>query len=76
MTETNITGRDGPSLNESTVRARANRAGYVMRKSRSMTSLDNRGEYMLIEANHNLIVLGQRFDATLGDIADFIDNCP
>jgi hypothetical protein len=33
---------------------------------------DNFGEYMLIDAARNLIVLGQRFDATLDDIEAFL----
>jgi hypothetical protein len=33
---------------------------------------NNLGEYMLLDAARNLIVLGQRFDATLDDIEAFL----
>jgi hypothetical protein len=62
------------STNESAVRSRAQRAGYIVRKSRRIQSLDNYGEYMLVEARSNFAVLGSRFDATLEDIADYIDE--
>jgi hypothetical protein len=56
------------------VRSRAKRAGYAVKKSRGMLSINNRGEFMLINANRNWIVLGQRFDATLNEIVDFLDG--
>jgi hypothetical protein len=62
----------GIRLSESAIRARAQRAGYAVRKSRSMLSLDNHGCYMLVDARRNWIVRGQRFDFTLEDIADFL----
>jgi hypothetical protein len=33
-----------------------------------MLHLNNRGKYMLIHADRNWIVLGERFDASLADI--------
>jgi hypothetical protein len=59
-------------LNEKTMRARAARQGYVLRKSRSRVSSDNHGEYMLIEAERNFVVLGARFNATLEDIQTYL----
>ncbi len=53
----------------------ARRKGYVVRKSRQrnyVPNLDNHGYYMLLDAERNLIVLGSRFDATLGDIEQFL----
>jgi hypothetical protein len=67
-----IRGRDLIPLNESTVRRRAKRAGYLMYKSRSRLSPDNHGRYMLCEGRGNWVVLGSRFDATLEEIADFL----
>jgi hypothetical protein len=46
----------------------ARRRGYVVRKSRAwkhVPHLNNRGEYMLIDPEHNCPVLGYRFDASL-----------
>ena len=62
---------------ESAVRSRARRMGYLVRKSRqriNMPNVDNHGEYMLVETNRNVVVLGDRFDATLQDIAAFLDE--
>ena len=59
-------------LNETTVRARAARQGYALRKSRARISFDNHGEYMLIDAERNFVVLGERFNATLEDIQTFL----
>jgi hypothetical protein len=45
--------------------------GYVVRKSRQrkcVPNSNNFGDYMLIDAYRNLIVLGEKFDATLQDI--------
>jgi hypothetical protein len=56
---------------ESSIRRKAARCGYVVRKSREWKYVprpDNHGDYMLIEANRNRIVLGEKFDATLDDI--------
>jgi hypothetical protein len=61
-------------INESTVRARAKRAGYAVRKSRARHSIDNHGEFMLVNAGSNWIVLGSRYDATLEDIDAFLDD--
>jgi hypothetical protein len=60
-------------LSESTVRSRAVRAGYRVHKSRRMRSIDNDGEYMLVDSR-NWVVLGQRYDASLADIDTFLDN--
>jgi hypothetical protein len=64
--------KNGMRISESAIRARAQRAGYAVRKSRRMLSLDNHGQYMLVDADHNWVVRGKRFDFTLEDIADFL----
>lgn len=53
---------------ESRVRRLAARHGYRVCKSRAMLSLDNRGEYMLIENARNIPMLGWQFDASLDEI--------
>ena len=50
------------------------RKHYVLRKSRArryVPTMNNLGDFMLIEANRNLVVLGERFNATLEDIEAF-----
>jgi hypothetical protein len=59
---------------ESAVRSRAKRANYVVRKSRShVISSVNRGKFMLMNIR-NCIVLGERFNASLEDIAEYLDR--
>jgi hypothetical protein len=57
--------------NEKTIRAKARRRGYYVTKSRQrahVPNIDNHGAYMLIEADRNLVVLGERYDATLAGL--------
>ncbi len=58
--------------NEVAVRRRVQRAGYVMRRSREDMHFNNWGEFMLIDAATNVVVLGPHFDASLEQIAGFI----
>jgi hypothetical protein len=61
----------------SSVRRKALRRGFVIRKSRQrkhVPNIDNFGDYMLIEANRNLVALGSSFDATLEDIESFLND--
>jgi len=58
---------------ESRLRRRAAREGYRIRKSRRFDSIDNFGGYMLVDASLNCPVLGYRYDATLLDIAEFLE---
>jgi hypothetical protein len=65
------------SINESAIRGRAKRAGYVIRKSREwkhVPNIDNYGQYSLIDAYTNCVVLGARFDASLEQIDDFLSG--
>lgn len=57
---------------ERRLRARAARRGYVLKKSRRAISIDNHGDFMVVDADRNAIVLGSRFDATLDDIHTFL----
>jgi len=58
---------------ESAIRRRANRAGYILKKDRAREwRLDHQGEYMLIDAAMNIVAIGQHFDGTLEEIADFL----
>jgi hypothetical protein len=62
-----------PSLNESALRARAQRAGSSIHRSRDRSVHgSNLGQYMLVEVDCNFIVLGERFNASLEDIAEYL----
>jgi hypothetical protein len=62
------------SVKESTLRARARKFGYAIHKSRSRSiHEDNLGRYALVKEDSNLVVLGERFDASLEEIAEYLD---
>ena len=60
------------STNEFALRKAAERQGYYIKKSRK-TSLDNRGGYMLIDAN-NVIIAGEKFDLTPEEVRDWLNE--
>ena len=65
------------SAQESRVRRRARREGYIVHKSRAwkhVPNCDNHGEFMLVDAERNYAVLGVRYDATLDDIEAFLTD--
>jgi hypothetical protein len=60
------------SVKESTLRARARKLGYAIHKSRSRSIReDNLGRYALVKEDS--VVLGERFDASLEEIAEYLD---
>jgi hypothetical protein len=62
------------SVKEKTLRVRARRLGYAIHKSRSRSiHEDNLGRYALVKEDSNLVVLGERFDASLEEIAEYLD---
>ena len=56
------------SVSESRVRSLAARRGFRVEKSRRAISLNNLGDYRLIELYTNSIVLGERYEATLEEV--------
>lgn len=58
--------------NEAKLRSRAKRQGYKLLKSRKKLGLNNAGQYQLIDAKTNTVVLGSDFDADLDAIARFL----
>jgi hypothetical protein len=60
------------SIKESAVRGRASGAGYSVSKSRDRSIHSNNiGLFMLCD-DRNTVVLGDRFDASLQDVADYL----
>jgi hypothetical protein len=54
---------------EARLRRAARQKGLALRKSRAKTpNIDNRGEYMVINAATNFVVCGDRFDMTLDEV--------
>jgi hypothetical protein len=60
---------DEPS--DSRVRRAAKRVGLAAVKSRRQLSLDNHGDYMLIDPQRNIVVAGERFELTAAAIVDY-----
>jgi hypothetical protein len=59
--------------NESTLRARARKLGYCIHKSRSRSiNEDNFGKYALVKEDGRKVVLGERFDASREEIAEYL----
>jgi hypothetical protein len=56
----------------SRIRSLAMRRGYKVIKSRSRPHCDNKGEYMLVQLDRNQCVLGDRYDASLEDIHEYL----
>jgi hypothetical protein len=58
---------------ESTLRARARKLGYSIHKSRSRSiDEDNLGKFALVKEDSKSVVLGERFDASLEEIAEYL----
>ncbi len=63
------------SLNENQVRRLARKNGYLVRKSSARTVHANDfGEYMLVDASANAVALGGRFDASLEQISEWLQD--
>jgi hypothetical protein len=60
--------------NESTIRRKAKRHGYYVTKSRETFHSNNLGDYMLLDVQHNVPILGWNYDASLEDIAEFLSD--
>lgn len=58
---------------ESRVRQQLQRYGYELRKSRGPISPDDLGGYMIVKSDTNAVVLGNRYDATLEDILEWME---
>ena len=59
---------------ENRVRRLAASRGYRVEISRQQLQRDNAGRFQLIESDRNMVVLGERFDASLDDIEAYLKN--
>jgi len=59
---------------ENRIRKLARRRGYSVHKSRRPVSLNNHDEFRLVDADRNVIVLGEHFDATLQDVEAYLTD--
>jgi hypothetical protein len=58
---------------ESALRACARKLGYAIHKSRSRSvNEDNLGKYALVKDDSKNVVLGERFDASFEEIAEYL----
>ena len=57
---------------EQQLRRALNKHGYSLRKSQKPISIDNMGEYMIVDIFSNSVAAGARYDYTLDDVADWI----
>jgi hypothetical protein len=66
---------DFEPVTDSRARRAARRAGLVARKSRwRADSIDNHGEYMLLESTTNNVVAGPRFNMTANEVVEFCEH--
>ena len=57
---------------ENRVRRLAASSGYRVETSRQPLDRDNAGQFQLIESARSMVVMGERFDASLDDIEAFL----
>ena len=60
---------------EARLRRLARREGYALRKMRGRQSLDNYGEFRIIDYS-NCVVAGVRFDMSLDDVEAWLEPDP
>jgi hypothetical protein len=61
-------------IDENRVRRLAARLGYRVEVSRVPLGTDNQGKFQLIELDRHMVVLGERFDASLADIEAYLTH--
>ena len=69
-----IDATNRPSATEdSRLRRLAKKHGYALRRSRSSYwSINNRGEYQIVDPFLNMIVAGEKFDMTPGNVEEWL----
>jgi hypothetical protein len=61
-------------MNENQLRQQLQKKGYKLQKSKKPLSIDNLGGYMITEMNNNSLVSGSRYELTLEDVQEFINE--
>ncbi len=59
---------------EDRIRELALRRGYRVSKSRQGLHMDNHGQYQLIDVNVNTVVMGERYNASLEMIEEYLKS--
>lgn len=59
---------------EQRLRRALNKVGYSLHRSRAKISLDNLGDYMIVDQSSNSVVAGSRFDYTLEDVEAWLNG--
>lgn len=59
---------------ESKLRRALAALGYALHKSRGFTGPDNMGGYMNVDLNTNAVVVGSRYEMTIEDVAEFLED--
>lgn len=59
---------------EQQLRRALNKAGYSLRKSRKQISIDNLGDYMIVDVFTNCVVAGSRYNMTLDDVTNWMQE--
>lgn len=54
------------------LRQRATRRGYSLKKCRRVLSLQNFGQYQLVQSSTDTVVIGSRYDASLEEVEHFL----
>jgi hypothetical protein len=67
---------ENQSMGESAIRRRALCRGYRVFKSRGHQHANNLGKFQLVDRWHNVVVLGDFYEAELQDIAEFLSDKP
>ena len=61
-------------ITESILRKKAKSLGVGVKKSREVISIDNFGEYLLYDLSSNTVIAGGRFDLTLSEAYEFLEE--
>lgn len=64
------------SITERAVRARARLRGFHVLKSRARSTYTNNLGLFLLLDDRNRVVIGDRYDATLAEIAEHLETVP
>jgi hypothetical protein len=61
-------------MTESGIRRNLRKQGFIIKQSRRALSSDNQGEFMVLDAERNYIVAGERYDMSLDDLEKWTER--